>query len=166
MQRQSGFTLVELMIVIGMIIFIALITIPGIMNWLPNYRLRSAAQDLMSNFQKAKLEAVKRNINTAAAFSAAGYTVFVDDDNNFVHDTAAEATVITVNWSAYPNVSVASNNIDNSSGKPCIAFRPNGIPVVKTGVANGTVALTIPGGRTANIVVSQAGSVTINTIIP
>ena len=166
MRKQSGFTLVELLIVIGMIIFILLITIPGIMGWLPNYRLRSAAQDLMSNFQKAKLEAVKRNINAAITFSPTGYTVFVDVDNNYIHDTAAEDTVTTVQWSRYPDVSVVSNNVDNSSGKPCIAFRPNGMPAVNTGLANGTVALTIPNGRIANVNVSQAGSITINTIIP
>ena len=86
--RQAGFTIVELMIVIVVIAILSAIAVPNIISWLPNYRLKSAARDVISNFQKAKMEAVKRNTDvviqfTPVAYAASGrvgsYQVFVDD---------------------------------------------------------------------------------------
>ena len=164
MQKQTGFTLVELLIVIGMIALISLIAIPNVIGMLPDYRLRSAAHDLFSNFQKAKLEAVKRNINTAVCFSAGGYTVFVDADDDFVQD-GGEDVVVATNWSDYKDVSVTLGNVtfDNSSGQPCIAFQPNGIPVDNGGgSASGTAPIDNTNGKVTNVMVTQAGNIRIN----
>jgi len=164
MQKQTGFTLVELLIVIGMIALISLIAIPNVIGILPDYRLRSAPHDLFSNFQKAKLEAVKRNINTAVCFSAGGYTVFVDADDDFVQD-GGEDVVVATNWSDYKDVSVTLGNVtfDNSSGQPCIAFQPNGIPVDNGGgSASGTAPIDNTNGKVTNVMVTQAGNIRIN----
>lgn len=166
-KKQSGFTLIELIIVIALILFSSAIAIPGFISWIPNYRLRAASQDLLSNFQKAKIEAVKRNINAAIVFPGTGYTVFIDQDADFQQD-AGETVVATVNWADYPGINNSANSIDSTgpSGNPCIAFLPNSMPAVFAGLANGTVALTNVNGRIANVVVTIAGSVTINTILP
>lgn len=164
MRKQTGFTIVELLIVIAVIAAVALIAIPNIIGMMPDYRLRSAAHDLFSNFQKAKLEAVKRNVDTAICFSASGYTVFVDTDGDFVAD-AGEPVVVAVNWTEYKDVSVTLANVtfDNSSGQPCIAFRPDGIPEDNGGgVANGSAPLDNTNGKTTSVVISQAGSIRIN----
>lgn len=58
---NSGFTMIEVMIVVALIAIIAGIGIPAFSNWLPNYRLKSAATDMFSNMQLAKMEAVKLN---------------------------------------------------------------------------------------------------------
>jgi type IV fimbrial biogenesis protein FimT len=85
-QSTSGFTLLEVLIVVGIFAITAAIAVPGIMNWLPDYRLKGAARDLYSNMQKARSEAVKRNTNVGISFNTVvfpatggGYTVFVDD---------------------------------------------------------------------------------------
>ena len=72
MRNNSGFTAVELLVVIALIAILAAIAVPNFIGWLPNYRLRAATHDLYSNFQKAKLTAVKRNTNTAVRFDATG----------------------------------------------------------------------------------------------
>ena len=83
--RQAGFTMVELMVVVGMIAILTAIAVPNIISWLPNYRAKAAARDMISNFQKAKMEAVKRNTDvvinftTANATQAGSYRIFVDD---------------------------------------------------------------------------------------
>jgi type IV fimbrial biogenesis protein FimT len=85
---QGGFTAMELMVVIGMIAILATVAVPNIISWLPNYRAKAAARDMISNFQKAKMEAVKRNTDvvitfTTGAYSPGGhvgsYQIFVDD---------------------------------------------------------------------------------------
>jgi len=96
MRRDSGFTIIGLMIAIGIIAITIAVAVPNIIGWLPNYRLKSAARDLLSNFQRAKIEAVKRYRNVVIIFvpgpyQAGGgigsYQVFVDNPpNNGVFD--------------------------------------------------------------------------------
>jgi prepilin-type N-terminal cleavage/methylation domain-containing protein len=58
---RAGFTLIELMVTIGVLAIMASIAIPVFSRWLPGYHLKTAARDVFSNMQLAKLEAVKRN---------------------------------------------------------------------------------------------------------
>lgn len=85
---HRGFTIIELMIAIGLIGILLAVALPQAVKWRGNARLKSAARDLYSNFQKAKLEAIKRNVPVVISFTPgtyqpAGkigrYKVFVDD---------------------------------------------------------------------------------------
>ena len=71
MKIKGGFTLIELLVVIVILAIVALIAIPGFSRWLPNYRLRVATRDVFSNFQHARLTAVKRHSLCAITFSQA-----------------------------------------------------------------------------------------------
>lgn len=81
----NGFTLMEIIVVLGILGIIAAITIPAVHNWLPNYRLKGAARELFSQMQKARSEAVKRNTCVIVEFEKAvgvnrgGYKIFIDD---------------------------------------------------------------------------------------
>jgi len=80
MGKNSGFTLIELMVTIAIIAIVSAIAIPGYMSWLPNYRLRSAVLDLEGNIQWTRLQAIKRNQTWAVLFDQPNDIYYVCSD--------------------------------------------------------------------------------------
>ena len=62
---ESGVTLIEILVIMVILAVLAAFAIPTVAVWLPNYRLKSAARDLYSNFQMAKMGAVNKNSDWA-----------------------------------------------------------------------------------------------------
>lgn len=88
--REKGFSLLELLIVVGMVAILAAVAVPSILKSIPRYKLKGAARTLVNDFQKAKVEAVKRNCTvqiqlTPAAYAPAGkagsYQIVETDGN-------------------------------------------------------------------------------------
>ncbi|WP_051553545.1 GspH/FimT family pseudopilin [Desulfobulbus elongatus] len=99
-RMPGGFTLVELMTVIAILSVLAAVAYPLINASLPKYRLRAAARELVIDFKRAKVEAIKRNRNvliqfTPVAAPAVGgsYTLCADDNGNNACD--AGETIIS-----------------------------------------------------------------------
>jgi len=111
---ETGFTMVEVMVVIGIIAIAAGVAIPSISSFIPNYRVKSAAQDLYSNMQLAKMEAVKTNSSRTVTFNANGYV-------------KADSTIIS--FADYGNVEYgrpdAGSNITYTGG--AVTFQPRGL---------------------------------------
>ena len=61
MQKRSGFTLIQLTIVIALLAILTAVGVPNFLSWLPKYRLKSAARDLYSNLHLAKMSAIRAN---------------------------------------------------------------------------------------------------------
>jgi type II secretory pathway pseudopilin PulG len=68
MMKRSGFTLIELIVIIVLITAAGAIAIPAFTVWLPNYRLRAAANDLYTNLNLAKSGAVRDHTTWAVRF--------------------------------------------------------------------------------------------------
>jgi prepilin-type N-terminal cleavage/methylation domain-containing protein len=81
MRKESGFTLIELMVVIAIVAILASLAIPNFISWLPKRHLQSAASDIQSTIQLARLEAIKANATVVLTFNPGGddYTVFIDN---------------------------------------------------------------------------------------
>ncbi|MBN2032300.1 MAG: GspH/FimT family pseudopilin [Deltaproteobacteria bacterium] len=66
----SGFTMIEVLVVIIILAILSSLAIPGFSSWLPNYRLKGAVRDLYSNLQLAKSGAIKERGEWAIVFDA------------------------------------------------------------------------------------------------
>jgi len=173
--KKDGFTLTELMVTMVVLAIVTAITIPVFARWLPDYRLRAAARDLYSNFQLAKMAAVRNNSNCAVTFNqtvggiAYEYVIFVDSDNDLEYD-AGEEVITKVLWTDYKDVSFDTaqgggdglNFANNDDGLPSIAFRSNGIPRDNSGaVGTGTAFLVNTKNMTRSVVISSGGNISI-----
>jgi len=63
MKNVKGFTLVEMMVVIGIMAIVSAVAIPNYLSYAAGSRLRTATQELFSNIKKSQMNAVRyRNI--------------------------------------------------------------------------------------------------------
>ncbi|MBN1626084.1 MAG: prepilin-type N-terminal cleavage/methylation domain-containing protein [Deltaproteobacteria bacterium] len=65
-----GFTLTELVITLSIFGILCSIAVPAFSSWLPEYRLKSAARDLYSNMQLARMMSLKNSGNYRVIFNA------------------------------------------------------------------------------------------------
>ena len=71
MKKRSGFTVIELMVVISIITILTAISIPNMIRWRSDHQLNSAARVVFSAIQQMRMEAVKNNTQTWIFFDAA-----------------------------------------------------------------------------------------------
>jgi len=74
--NKKGVTLIELVIVFVIIAIGAVLLVPNIGTWLPNFRLRSATRDVASMLRTAQMKAVSTNIPYGVAFDANSYQLY------------------------------------------------------------------------------------------
>lgn len=150
--KQSGFTLLELLTVLAVLAALTAIATPVFSSWLPNYRLRSAAREIYSCFQRARMEAVRRNRTVVVRFDEAHgtYEVFVDTSENGTRE-AGESLLAQV---ALPE-DVRFEHIGFSSGVPAPGYTGRGLPW-KSRI--GHVQIKSSRGRSCKIILSIAGN--------
>jgi len=81
MRAQSGFTLLEVLVVIGIIAILCTMALPNFFGWTSGERLKSAAGDIQAAVQLSRLTAVKENATVIMEFDpgAKSYIMFVDN---------------------------------------------------------------------------------------
>jgi len=81
--KQSGFTLVELMFVITLVAVIMGFGLPNLQDFVRNSRMSSSANDIISDFNFARSEAVKRRVPVTLCKSEDGAACDDDDTDPF-----------------------------------------------------------------------------------
>jgi type IV fimbrial biogenesis protein FimT len=139
MKRDHGFTLLELMITVVILCVLLGIAIPAFSIWIPNYRLRGAARDIYSNFQLAKMTAVKDRARCGVLFDVANgrYRVVSPGLNRTFESTSSsvggdDVVLKTVNFSEYGS-GVGYGNGSATSGVEGTGF-DNGVTFAEEGI--------------------------------
>lgn len=106
MQEKRGLTIIELVVVMCIVGIMVLIAIPNIGRWLSRYRLKSAARDVASNMQLARLGAIKDNREWAILFDIPGqlYRIISNRGPDGNWGTPDDFVEKIVSLSDYPNI--------------------------------------------------------------
>jgi type IV fimbrial biogenesis protein FimT len=97
--RQSGFTLIELMVTVAVLAIVLTVAVPSFANLVNSNRLNAQANQLLAAIEYAKTEAVKSNANVTFCHSADGSTCSVASAagwQGWLVGTAANPTGIEV----------------------------------------------------------------------
>jgi len=148
-KKDRGFSLLELMIVVAIIMILAAITVPRIMNTISDVKLRYFATNYSGLLQSARMQAVRKNAfymvqSTPLSTGGTGYYVHFEGGTYAAGDSllplGSEITVHPGSGSGAPNESTfLTGNITftvNAASADSPAFNARGLPCI--GVVNTT----------------------------
>lgn len=73
-REGSGFTVMELIVVIGMAMLLMGIALPNYLSWLPTLRLSSAARQVAADLRVARMRAIAQNASNTVTFTPSNGT--------------------------------------------------------------------------------------------
>ena len=108
----------EVLVVLCVIAIMAAIAIPAYSSWVPDYRLKSAARDLYSNLQRARMGAIRNNAEWRVYFDnsvSPGRYFLLSGDGGDGWDTPTtlggnDVEEMTFNLSAHEGVDYGNGN--------------------------------------------------------
>ncbi|NWG03864.1 MAG: prepilin-type N-terminal cleavage/methylation domain-containing protein [Syntrophaceae bacterium] len=137
--NQRGVTLVELIVVMVILAFGALLTTPNISTWLTNYRLRSATRDVVSIMRVAQLKAISNHTHYQVIFEPAHDRYFLqyqDTGGNWVTEGVTQTMPTGVKYQTtfagnlitfFPNSRAADGRITLNNSKGSTTVRVSGL---------------------------------------
>jgi prepilin-type N-terminal cleavage/methylation domain-containing protein len=90
-KKGSGFSLLEVLVVVAILSIMATVAIPAFSSWVPRNRLKSATRDIYMAMVNARSRAVRENTRTVVLFDLANDTCSAFYDNapaNWAKDAA------------------------------------------------------------------------------
>ena len=123
--RSAGFSLLELMLVIGILAVMASLAIPGFGYLSANTKVKSASTELYLAMIRARSEAVKRNravsISADASGWQGGWQIIVDGNNDGDYaDTADDDRVVSQQGP------LRGVTVTEAGGATSVVYRPTG----------------------------------------
>jgi len=105
LNRQAGFTLLEVIIVMAIIAIVSAVGIPAFADWREKQAVRNVAQTLLSHMKQARVIAVAQNRSVSITFTS---TVYVLDADTKGAGTCGRCKQAQVTLSQFSNQLVLS----------------------------------------------------------
>jgi prepilin-type N-terminal cleavage/methylation domain-containing protein len=147
MGAQRGYTLVELMVTIALIIIITAIAAPSYFSHVMNMNLKSAARNIQSDFLSLKQRAISESTTYRITFQADGNTYTIEKGTG----SGSPYVPLEVKTPMTFGEDIAIQYADFSGGTSAITFQERGI------ATNGKVVLANSRGSTAAVTTSISG---------
>jgi len=121
---QKGFSLLELVVVVVIIAVLAAIAVPTVLSNVPRFKLKGAARTLVTDFQKAKMEAVKRNCTVEIRFSPGAYDAAGTIGSYQIVETTGNTVLLSRQMPKY----VTLYTTDFGGAPPVAGYNAQGLP--------------------------------------
>ena len=107
---RNGFSLVELMLSLAVLLVITILAVPVVVRSLETYQLNSTASQLAGMLKFAKFDAIRQNTAVSCQIQQSGgnWVVWVDSNGNNQPDGAEPQMVIAGSYTLLPASSVPS----------------------------------------------------------
>jgi prepilin-type N-terminal cleavage/methylation domain-containing protein len=142
-ETQTGFSMIELLVVVAIIVVVGGMTLPGLVQTWYNIQLRSSAAQVADLMQQSRMQAARANVSPGIAIryqrNGNMQQVYADFNNNGAWDVGEpivnlpriNAAAGAPNGNGAPSAFV--DTMDTTSGQPCdntctLAFSPRGLP--------------------------------------
>jgi len=136
-RSERGFTVIELLTVVAIMLVITAIATPSFYYWLPKYRLSAGARQIAAELQLARMKAISQNTKYRLRFTFTNIYEMQKDDGGFAvapgHGSVKLPEGITV-----------------TNGDPFTAFNTSEFQSRGTASITQTITLTNRPGETAD----------------
>lgn len=143
-RNKKGITLIELVVVMIIIAIGAVLLVPNIGGWLPNYRLRSATRDIVSTLRTAQMKAVSSNLEYRVSFANPNFWLERGDLNSGSTIWTAEGAVQTLPSGITMSGSLDGSNAQFNTNSTC---SPGSLTLQNTKGTQRKLTLTTATGR-------------------
>jgi type IV fimbrial biogenesis protein FimT len=116
--RSLGFTIVELMAVMAVLAIVAVLAAPSFQEFRLRERVKGAANNLFTDLQFARSEAVQRNARVSVSFNTGATWCYGVTQGNAACDcsVANSCDIKTVSSADFPRVTLATASFVSASG--------------------------------------------------
>lgn len=170
-RRQSGFTLLELVVTMIVLAILAMIAVPSFRTLIEKSRLRGKTDDVLNLLNVARGEAIKRHLNVNVALGSGSTTPWCIGANRAVTPTVGNPTAGAAACDCTnPTSCVLENQVsvvtpDPNSGITSdtvtgnITFDAQTGALIPIGAAPAPITLSSPSGFQLQVTVSALGQV-------
>lgn len=128
MQKTHGYTLIELLVTLGLVGILAAFSAPPVMQWFQNQTYKEQARTILQSLQRARSETISKNLEHRVKVDVPNKKYLLQRGNRSADSsTWLPDDTVSDNWTLLPgNVAIKSGtDCDGNSPVP-FHFNPNG----------------------------------------